>query len=567
MTCPNTRLVALVSLLTACGSEPKGSTGDEASAYYVPQSELLGSVSQTISASEGGTLDVEGVTLEVPAGALADDVEITMSVYAPDDSVPDFDLTWGNVVLLEPHGLHFETPLVLTTPAPDPLPLEEVHDRVVRVQGIAVLDEVAGEWVPELGGSTAGTAGALLEHFSARQWLYEDDVLAASFCSTVTVGIGELDSACTSVGGTPGASYQWPMQFYSTFLETMRYTPFGAAILQDCGELDDPVMFGGVYCRFSEPVVDLDAVALADAVDQRLLELGHTPRTEPTCEEDLAAYNLTGVTTWTAHTDNGAGCPADDTIVAAFFESFDDGATPCTDTIADVYACDFERVCGDSTETYRIDKSISGTLVEGHFDGTFIEEVYQDSALTQTCRWTLSTRDEGGGDGGGGGDDGGGDDGGTDPTEFPAEAIQGLDWSGHYDWIDDNGSFIIWMDGAGAGTMEILARPHYVSPGSGIYASSVTYTHIGANQYQIDDADDAYDMVCQYCENGSTAGDCADLEVWALADGLSGQDPSTLTPVAFEALTSFSGQGLVCWPEDGTHQLLPPYDTVMAFYR
>jgi len=554
-----TRSLVLMSLLTACSGDPKsGGGGEGESGYYVPQSELLESVAQTISAAEGGTIEAEGATLEIPAGALPEDVEITMSVYAPDESLPDFENTWGNVYLLEPHGLEFDVPLALTVPAPDPLPLEEVHETVRRTQGLAVLDEETGEWSPEIGGATPGTATALITHFSTRAAWIRDTRFVVWYCTNAPedrFDLNELTGSCPDVWHR-GDSVQTTGADLATWIAYFgdRADPLNAA----CRRVDDITYFGYVSCEV-DSYDDFDAYpdtqTMAESLATLLEGMGHEERPLSCSEKhNLGAFNLEGIETWTASASNDAGCPADEVINASFFNNFDD-AGGCTDTFTDDDTCAISRICETGEEGFVEINTLEGTTDwEGGFDGTFTEEYHIDGALTNTCSWTISTE-------AGGGDDGGGE------TEFPADAIQGNDWVSHYEWVDGNGSFSLWMDTAGAGTMEVLARPNFVSPSSGIYSSSVTYSHIGGNQYEIDDADDVYDMICQYCENGSSMGDCADLEVWEVADGISGQDPSSLTKVAFEAHTSFSGEGLVCWPVDGRNQMLPPYSTVTAFYR
>ena len=93
------RRVALLGLLVAaCGGDdgPVG-TGD--------------TVTMDVGTS-GGTVELEGVTLEIPAGALADTE--TISVTSTADVAPDGYAKLSPIYEFEPDGLVFELPATVT---------------------------------------------------------------------------------------------------------------------------------------------------------------------------------------------------------------------------------------------------------------------------------------------------------------------------------------------------------------------------------------------------------------------------------------------------------------------
>ncbi len=96
-------LLTFTLILASCQSpQPPPGAGD------------LLSVEQVVRAATGGTISIpNGATLTVPPGALADDTLITVTV--PKDPST---LYIGDVYLLEPDGLLFSTPAMLTIPMP-----------------------------------------------------------------------------------------------------------------------------------------------------------------------------------------------------------------------------------------------------------------------------------------------------------------------------------------------------------------------------------------------------------------------------------------------------------------
>lgn len=70
----------------------------------VPEISMASAAEQVVSAEEGGTLHCGSFTLDIPAGALDQDTEITMDV------INDGTLS----VELGPHGIQFNVPVVLT---------------------------------------------------------------------------------------------------------------------------------------------------------------------------------------------------------------------------------------------------------------------------------------------------------------------------------------------------------------------------------------------------------------------------------------------------------------------
>lgn len=70
----------------------------------VPEISMASAAEQVVSAEEGGTLHCGSFTLDIPAGALDQDTEITMDV------INDGTLS----VELGPHGIQFNVPVVLS---------------------------------------------------------------------------------------------------------------------------------------------------------------------------------------------------------------------------------------------------------------------------------------------------------------------------------------------------------------------------------------------------------------------------------------------------------------------
>ncbi len=108
-------LLTPLLLLFACGKDspdPKPGGGDDSPVIHDSEALVVG--------AEGGEIELgEGATLEIPAGALAEDVEITATVITDLEGwaeAPSFTDGVRFAVSLEPHGLSFAEPATLRLP-------------------------------------------------------------------------------------------------------------------------------------------------------------------------------------------------------------------------------------------------------------------------------------------------------------------------------------------------------------------------------------------------------------------------------------------------------------------
>ena len=82
-----------------------------------------GATTGSITAAEGGVIEADGITLEVPAGAIAEDTEITITKLAEEAPAPHSGVT--PVYTFEPAGLKFKKParvIFTNVPAETPFP-------------------------------------------------------------------------------------------------------------------------------------------------------------------------------------------------------------------------------------------------------------------------------------------------------------------------------------------------------------------------------------------------------------------------------------------------------------
>jgi alpha-tubulin suppressor-like RCC1 family protein len=104
-----------LALITACvGVFAACSSGSSA-----PQQELLPpptSVTQTVGANGATIAGPNGVSLSIPAGALAADLEITVAIDPNPPAAPDDFTRTGDALSLTPHGTMFGVPITLTMP-------------------------------------------------------------------------------------------------------------------------------------------------------------------------------------------------------------------------------------------------------------------------------------------------------------------------------------------------------------------------------------------------------------------------------------------------------------------
>jgi hypothetical protein len=106
------RKLALVVCLVACKTESKGTSID---APPVPSdaapSDAPNLMNNMMIGSAGGTINVDGATLTVPAGALASDVAITITKTT---DLGPFGTNPSVIYLLGPEGQTFATPVTFT---------------------------------------------------------------------------------------------------------------------------------------------------------------------------------------------------------------------------------------------------------------------------------------------------------------------------------------------------------------------------------------------------------------------------------------------------------------------
>src|SRR5687767_5407062 len=65
-----------------------------------------------IVGSEGGRIEGDGIVLEIPAGALSDDVEVSISIS--NTAVDDSYVPLSPVYRFDPEGLEFASPVQVT---------------------------------------------------------------------------------------------------------------------------------------------------------------------------------------------------------------------------------------------------------------------------------------------------------------------------------------------------------------------------------------------------------------------------------------------------------------------
>jgi hypothetical protein len=141
-------LLALVCTMVACGGDDSGE-GEE-----VPEP-----MSVEISADDGGEIETQGASINIPGGALGDDTEVTLEVILPTDQ-PEAEKLVSLIYDFGPDGTTFEKPVELTIELNKTLP--EGMDAKM-----AWLDEDADKWVPLEDSEVDGTTvTATTTHFT-----------------------------------------------------------------------------------------------------------------------------------------------------------------------------------------------------------------------------------------------------------------------------------------------------------------------------------------------------------------------------------------------------------------
>ncbi|MCA9583464.1 MAG: hypothetical protein KC416_16805, partial [Myxococcales bacterium] len=146
------------------------------------------STSKMITAADGGKVELEGATLDIPAGALEADTEITVATKTT-KSLPDSDNVASKGYDFGPDGLTFLKPVTLTIPATIP------GDKT------AVMAFLDGTTWTELGDSATadGKVTATTTHFT-------------TFAVIFTAGGGQVGGMCDGdiddCGGDPVGTWK-----------------------------------------------------------------------------------------------------------------------------------------------------------------------------------------------------------------------------------------------------------------------------------------------------------------------------------------------------------------------
>lgn len=155
-------VVAGVFLFTGCSQSPTSSKATDYTPQLLQRVDLGGAakvinlfVTDTISARDGGSLQLLDVILEVPAGAVDNDT--LFSIFIPDDEV--FYNEFGT------DGLVFNKPVTVTMSYRD-ADLTNVDESTIR---IAFYDEATGRWEDQSCSLDRANklVTASLRHFSA----------------------------------------------------------------------------------------------------------------------------------------------------------------------------------------------------------------------------------------------------------------------------------------------------------------------------------------------------------------------------------------------------------------
>lgn len=164
--------------------------------------ESEGPASFEITAAEGGTVEVEGATLVIPPGALAEDTTITVETVTSAGLPSEADIV-ATVHDFGPDGLTFLSPVTLTLDAQLPASLED------RVPTIAWLEE--GVWTQVASTLEGSAVSAQIDHFTPFTVLLVAgaqvggtcDVEGYTACGGNVVGTWSYSAACATLQELP----------------------------------------------------------------------------------------------------------------------------------------------------------------------------------------------------------------------------------------------------------------------------------------------------------------------------------------------------------------------------
>jgi hypothetical protein len=157
--------------------------------------------SMMITTAAGGTITAGGGSLWIPAGALAADKMITLSVRAPTASDPGYDDLVGNIYEFGPDGTTFTAPVSLTLPFTATIPSDK---KVV----MAWLDAASGQWFPVESTVSTGKVVGRVSHFThfSLVKLNKDDVCPfGGACGGNLNGTWKYSASCLSAAEDPNA--------------------------------------------------------------------------------------------------------------------------------------------------------------------------------------------------------------------------------------------------------------------------------------------------------------------------------------------------------------------------
>lgn len=518
----------LTFLMLAC-------TGEDPS---TPTTELLGETSESVSAADGATLSIEGVTLEIPPGALAEDTEITVRVYAPDDTLPEADALWGNVIVLEPHGLEFVEPVVLEIPAPDPLPLAFDTEWVRPGQGVAWLNEDAGAWELQPNVVVDGDAVALLAHFSTYAFASPGDpvTLAVDWAGDGGPSIEIAEQTCAAVG--------------ASLIEEHTISSTEGDVYWDFVPRKDPASDQFLYwaCGRDEALTEQDAATL----NQALLDLLEPPTACETLARSFQPIAPKQATLWEGDeactdapvTDADGYQALLDELAAA-----EDGLECASTVSAEADPCGLTRFCSDGADHHVALQALVNA--DDDYGGTL--QIIDPSKGTD-CTYSVSTEE----------------------PEDPGPTWDGdeLDTADYLRWYADGFTagfdFTLLTGYPGAGEGSLFAPEMYMASGELFNPGHTFSWDAGQRAFRFSFEGDAntggFDMLCDYCEVGSELNDCADhtFEQFLVSGGGFEVGDAHPHPHPWDWQETIEGVALIC---DGDAAFNAPFDASLVFFR
>jgi hypothetical protein len=205
-------LAAIVGVLGGAACGDGGGDGDGGGAAQQPES-----VSEPITAAEGGEVEAAGALLSIEGGALGDDLTIEVDAVEPDSELPDFASIRGLVYDFGPDGTTFDPPATLELPIEGKVP--EGKEAVV-----SWLD--GDTWIDLPSEVVAGMVSVEVEHFT--MFVVRMRNVAASeidcgfeACGGDLVGEWDIVGACANTSEEPGEEDPNPFEDCGGVLEVI----------------------------------------------------------------------------------------------------------------------------------------------------------------------------------------------------------------------------------------------------------------------------------------------------------------------------------------------------------